>query len=314
MKVLVTGGAGFIGSHIVRALIYRGDTVRVLDNFSTGKRENLGGLDVEILEGDILDVSAVQQAIRGMTHVVHLAAFVSVPGSIADPLTCNSINVTGTLNILHTAADQGVRRIVFASSSAVYGDRNQGPQHEDLPLYPLSPYGLAKLAAEKFCCSFHTLYGTETVILRYFNVFGPRQNPQSDYAAVIPRFISAVLYDRQPVIYGDGEQTRDFVYVANIVKSNLLALETPAIAGQIFNIASGEPVSINQLAQTLGEVSGRKVKPQHMAPRDGDIRHSSADTTRARTILGYAPSVSLSEGLALTLRWYQETTDARFKI
>jgi UDP-glucose 4-epimerase len=311
MRVLVTGGAGFIGSHIVHALIERGDTVRVLDNFSSGKRQHLAGLDIELVEGDILDASAVRAAALGMTHVIHLAAFVSVPGSVEDPLACDAVNVTGTLNVLLAARELGIQRVVFASSTAVYGDAFDRPKHEDLPLYPLSPYGVAKLAAEKYCQAFHGVYGLETVALRFFNVFGPRQDPKSAYAAAIPRFIRALLENRRPVIYGDGEQTRDFVYVTDVAQANLLALQAPGAAGQAFNIASGESVSINHVVRALGEAAGTPLEPEHIAARAGEIRRSEADITKARAVLGFTPAVNLCDGLALTLRWHRELSDAR---
>lgn len=310
MKVLVSGGAGFIGSHIVRALLERGDTVRVLDNFSSGRRSHLADLDVDVVEGDILDPEAVCRATEGMTHVIHLAAFVSVHGSVADPVTCDTINVTGTLNMLLAARYLGVKRFVFASSTAVYGNGLDERKREDMPLNPLSPYGLSKLSAEKYCGLFNILYGLETVALRFFNVFGPRQDPHSQYAAAIPSFISALIDCRGPIIYGDGEQTRDFIYVANVVQGNLLALEAPGAAGHAFNIGSGEAVSINQLVHDLSEIAQSDLLPEHAPPRQGDIRHSTADISKARQVLGYNPDVSLREGLCSTLAWYQEQRDA----
>ena len=310
MKILVTGGAGFIGSHLTRALVERGDTVRVLDNFSTGRRANLEGVEAEIVVGDIREAEGVRRAAAGMTHLIHLAALVSVPHSVADPLTTHAINVTGTLNVLLAARDLGLQRVLFASSSAVYGEAFSGAKHEGLPLYPLSPYGVTKLAAEKYCLAFHTVYGLETVALRYFNVFGPRQDPRSEYAAVIPKFMAAVLAGRQPIIYGDGEQTRDFTYVADVVQGNLLALEAPAAAGQALNVATGSPVSLNQLVAILAEVSGRKIQPEYAPPRIGDILHSTAEIAQARQGLGYAPAVEFRSGLTLTWQWCQAHPEA----
>jgi UDP-glucose 4-epimerase len=310
MKILLTGGAGFIGSHIARALVERGDTVRVFDNFSSGKHANLTGVAAETIEGDICDAQAVRRAASGMTHIIHLAAMASVPRSVADPLGSNAVNVTGTLNVLCAARDLGLQRVVFASSSSIYGEAFAGPKHEDLPLYPLSPYGVAKLAAEKYCAAFHTVYGLETVALRYFNVFGPRQDPNSEYAAVIPKFITALLAGRRPVIYGDGEQTRDFTYVANVVRGNLLALEAKGAAGRAFNVATGGAVSLNQLARSLADLVEQAVLPEYAAPRPGDIRHSSADITRAGEVLGFEPIVDFREGLRLTLDWYRNQLNA----
>ncbi len=310
MKVLVSGGAGFIGSNIVRALLERGDTVRVLDNFSTGKRANLDGLDPEVIEGDIRNLETVSAATRGMTHVIHLAAFVSVPGSIEDPIACNDVNIAGTLNMLLAARKSGIKRFVFASTTAVYGSGNDSQLREDSPLNPLSPYGISKLAAEKYCNLFDMTHGLETVALRYFNVFGPHQNPDSEYAAVIPRFITALLNHQQPIIYGDGNQTRDFVYVGNVVQSNILALETPDAAGYAFNIGSGEAVSINRLLYVLSDIMEADVPPKYAPPRPGDIRHSTADISKAGVTLGYNVDINLYEGLSSTLRWYQGQQEA----
>jgi nucleoside-diphosphate-sugar epimerase len=309
MKILVTGGAGFIGSHLVRALLERGDAVRVLDNFFSGRRSNLAGLEVELIEGDITNAEVVKRALLGITHVLHLAAVPSVPRSIADPLTSDAVNVVGTLNVLVAARDLGIQRVVFASSSAVYGEAFAGAKREDLPLYPLSPYGVSKLAAEKYGAAFHTVYGLETVALRYFNVFGPRQDPRSEYAAVIPKFIQAVLDGRRPTIYGDGEQTRDFTYVANVVQANLLALEAPSVAGQAFNIAAGNEISLNRFVRTLIEISGHDFQPEYTAPRKGDILHSVADISQARASLEYGPFIDFSEGLTRTFHWYREHRD-----
>jgi nucleoside-diphosphate-sugar epimerase len=310
MNVLVTGGAGFIGSHIVDALLEQGNSVRVLDNFSTGHRSNLDRLDIQIVEGDIGDAQTVRRALDGMTHVVHQAAFVSVPGSIIDPLACNDVNVTGTLNVLAASRDAGIERVVFASSTAVYGEAS-GRLHELSPLGPLSPYGVSKLAAEKYCAAFTASYGLETVALRYFNVFGPRQSPDSDYAAVIPQFISRLIAGEPLIIYGDGEQTRDFVYVANVAQANLLALKAPRAAGRVFNIGSGLSISVNQLVAALRPLAGVDIHAEHAEPRAGDIRHSRADIGLAMAGLRYLPSIDLEAGLTNTLNWHREHIHAR---
>lgn len=306
MKVLVTGGAGFIGSHLVRALVARGDTVRVLDNLSSGKRSNLDGVAAEFMEGDVVHADAVRQALTGMTHVIHLAALVSVPRSVAEPVFSNAVNVIGTLNVLVAARDLGLQRVVCASSSAVYGDAFEGDKHEELALYPISPYGADKLAGEKYLSVFYAMYGLETVALRYFNVFGPRQDPRSEYAAVIPKFITALLNRCRPTIFGDGRQTRDFTYVDNVVHGNLLALEAPQAAGQAINVATGVAVDLNFLAATLADITGHpELEAMHGEPRQGDIRHSSANIARARQVLQFEPVVDLREGLIRTVRWYQ---------
>lgn len=306
-RYLVTGGAGFIGSNITAELVRRGATVRVADDFSTGKRANLNGLDdrIELLIGDLADLDFARRAVEGATYVIHQAAIPSVPRSVADPLMNNRANVQATLNVLIAARDAGVRRLVYASSSSVYGEAVNGAKREAMHLWPLSPYGVSKLAAEQYCMAFHTVYGFEAVALRYFNVFGPRQDPASEYAAVIPRFITALLSGRPPTIYGDGEQTRDFTYVGNIVAANLRALEAPGVAGQVFNIAMGQATSLNQLADILGELTRVSLPPIYAEPRPGDIRHSVADVSRAREVLGFTPQVSLVDGLALAVEWYR---------
>jgi len=310
MHVLVTGGAGFIGSHTTRALLERSAAVRILDDFSSGRPENLSGLPVEIITGSIVDANTVQRATQGVTHVIHLAAEVSVPRSIADPLRMHAVNVTGTLNVLLAAAQAGARRVVLASSCAVYGDAPAGAQHEALRPQPLSPYGVSKLAAELYGAAWYTVHALETVALRYFNVFGPRQDPRSEYAAVIPKFITAVLNGRRPVIYGDGEQTRDFTYVENVVRGNLLALEAPGAAGQVFNIATGGEISLNHLARALGDIMGQPIEPEYAPVRKGDIRHSTADISRAGELMGYEPVVDFREGLRRTLEWYTHHPEA----
>jgi UDP-glucose 4-epimerase len=303
VKVLVTGGAGFIGSHLASSLVEQGFSVRILDNFATGRRSNLHALsdDVEAIEGDIQSYERVTRAVTGCEVVLHQAALPSVPRSIQDPLTSNATNVIGTLNVLLAARDHGIRRVVLASSSSVYGASPSLPKREDDPAQPISPYATAKLAAENYARSFHAVYGLETVALRYFNVFGPRQDPESQYAAVVPRFIAALLSGEQPVIFGDGEQSRDFTPVANVVQANILAMDAPNVAGRVYNIACGARVSVKQLADQIGSLLGCEVRPVYVAPRAGEVLHSLADLTRAREELGYEPAVGLEEGLKHTI-------------
>ena len=307
-KYLVTGGAGFIGSHIAETLAGRGDAVRVLDNLSTGKRENLAGfLDrIEFIEGDIRDFATCRRAVEGMDHVLHQAALASVPGSVADPLLNNAINVTGTLNLLLAARDAGVRSFVLASSSAVYGDDPAPAKREGSEGKPLSPYGLSKLVAEKYSEVFHTLFGMKAVALRYFNVFGPRQDPRSQYAAVIPLFITKVLKGERPVVYGDGEQSRDFIYVRNVVQANILAAGSPGAGGECLNVAGGVALTVNGLLAAVNQALGTKIAPVHAEPRAGDIRHSVADIGKARRVLGFEPAVSFPDGLKETVEWYKK--------
>lgn len=303
MKVLVTGGAGFIGSNLVRALLARGDEVRVLDNFSTGSRRNLEGLerDVEIVEGELRSYERVHNAVRGTEIVFHLGALGSVPRSVQDPLTSSAVNVEGTLNVQLAARDEGVRRVVFASSSSIYGNQPELPLRETMAPDPVSPYGVAKLAAERYCVSFSRVYHSfETVVLRYFNVFGPRQDPRSQYAAVVPRFITAIAAGEPVTIFDDGEQSRDFTYVDNVVAANLLAADAPGASGRIFNVSAGSPTSVNELADTIGRLLGRPVEKTYLPPRPGDLRDSWADVSEARRLLGYEPRVGLEEGLRST--------------
>jgi UDP-N-acetylglucosamine/UDP-N-acetyl-alpha-D-glucosaminouronate 4-epimerase len=301
-RALVTGGAGFIGSNLVRGLLERGDDVRVLDNFSTGNRVNLAGLDVEIVEGELRSYERVHNAVRGREVVYHLGALGSVPRSVQDPLTSSAVNVEGTLNVLLAARDEGVRRVVFASSSSVYGAQTSLPVDESLPTDPISPYGVAKLAAERYCVSFSRVYESfETVVLRYFNVFGPRQSPFSQYAAMVPLFITAIAAGEQVTIFGDGEQSRDFTYVANVVDATVRAADARGANGRIFNVAAGSPASVNDVAAAIGRIVGRPVEQTYAPPRPGDIRNSWADVSAARDILGYTPSVGLEEGLQRTI-------------
>ena len=301
-RALVTGGAGFIGSNLVRGLLERGDDVRVLDNFSTGNRANLAGLDVEIVEGELRSYERVHNAVRGREVVYHLGALGSVPRSVQDPLTSSAVNVEGTLNVLLAARDEGVRRVVFASSSSVYGAQTKLPVDESLPTDPISPYGVAKLAAERYCVSFSRVYESfETVVLRYFIVFGPRQSPFSQYAAMVPLFITAIAAGEQVTIFGDGEQSRDFTYVANVVDATMRAADAQGANGRIFNVAAGSPASVNDVAAAIGRIVGKPVEQTYAPPRPGDIRNSWADVSAAREVLGYAPSVPLEDGLRRTI-------------
>jgi UDP-glucose 4-epimerase len=301
-RVLVTGGGGFIGSNLVRALVQRGDDVRVLDNFSTGNRANLEGLDVDVVEGELRSYERVHNAVRGTEIVFHLGALGSVPRSVQDPLTSSAVNVEGTLNVLLAARDEGVRRVVFSSSSSVYGPRRELPVGEDLPPDPISPYGVAKLAAERYCVSFSRVYESfESVVVRYFNVFGPRQSPFSQYAAVIPLFVTAIDAGEPITIYGDGEQRRDFTYVANVVDGTIKAAEAAGASGRIFNVAASAPVTVNAVAAAIGEVLGKDVAKTYEPPRVGDIRDSWADVSAAREVLGWEPTVGLEEGLRRTV-------------
>ena len=311
---LVTGGAGFIGSHIVDELVCRGNHVRVLDNLSTGKRENLVAATrrqpsgVEIIEGDVRDPDTVRRATSGVDYVLHQAALASVPRSVADPLTTNEVNVTGTLNVLVAAREAKVKRVVFASSSSVYGDSPTLPKHEQMPTDPLSPYAVSKLAGENYCRAFHRVYGLPTVALRYFNVFGPRQDPTSQYSAVIPKFVTALLRGESPIIYGDGTQSRDFTYVANVVQANLLACEKDAAIGQAINVACGQRYTLldlhRELAKMMPGLSGQRIQPGFAPARAGDVKHSMAAIERAMELLGYRPSVDWRTGLQQTVEWY----------
>jgi len=286
----------------VRALLERGDEVRVLDNFSTGNRANLDGLDVEIVEGELRSYERVHNAVRKADVVYHLGALGSVPRSVQDPLTSSAVNVEGTLNVLLAARDEGVRRVVFSSSTSVYGSSRTLPTAEDEPCDPISPYGVAKLAAERYCISFSRVYESfETVVLRYFNVFGPRQSPFSQYAAAVPLFIRAIAVGEPVTVNGDGEQSRDFTYVDNVVDATLRAGDTPGVSGEIFNVAAGAPATVNAVAETIGAIIGKPVDKVHLPTRPGDIRDSWADLSKAQRLLGYTPSVTLDEGLRRTI-------------
>ena len=302
MKALVTGGGGFIGSNLVRALLARGDDVRVLDNFATGSRANLAGLEheVQLVEGDLRSYERVHAAIRGAEVVFHQGALPSVPRSVQDPLTTTAVNVEGTLNVLLAARDEGVRRIVNASSSSVYGNTGSLPRVETQAPDPISPYAVAKLAAERFCTSFTRVYGMEIVSLRYFNVFGPRQDPTSQYAAVVPRFIRAVADGEAVTIYGDGEQSRDFTFVDNVVNANLLAADAAGVSGEIFNVATGGSITVNALADAVGALLDRPVEKAYEPAREADVRASWADVAQATRLLGFTPRVDFSDGLRRT--------------
>jgi UDP-glucose 4-epimerase len=301
-KVLVTGGAGFIGSNLVRALVERGDRVRVLDNFSTGRRGNLDGLehDVEVVEGELRSYERVHNAVRGVDAVFHQGALPSVPRSVQDPLTTSAVTIEGTLNVLLAARDEGVSKVVFASSSSVYGNGGALPRAETQTPDPISPYAVAKLAAERYCVSFHRVYGLETVALRYFNVFGPQQDPKSEYAAVVPRFIAAVDDGRPVTIYGDGSQSRDFTFVENVIEANILAAEREGIGGAVLNIATGRQASVNELAEAIGAALGKPVEREYLPVRVADVKDSWADIDAARRVLGYEASVGLADGLKRT--------------
>ena len=311
-RFLVTGGAGFIGSHIVEALVERGNRVRILDNFSTGKEENLGNITqqhnnpIEIIKGDLRSEDVVKEAIEGIDYVFHLAALPSVSRSVEDPVGCSEINIIGTLNVLNASKNSNVKRVVYSSSSSAYGDSPELPKKETMEANPLSPYAVSKLAGETYCRVFTNIYGLETVSLRYFNVFGPRQDPDSEYAAVIPKFIKMMIKHSQPTIFGDGEQTRDFTYVRNVVDANLRAMETKGVEGGVFNIACGEKITINQLVNELGMILDNHIKPLYFEARKGDIKDSLADVSKAKEVLGYDPKIRLKEGLESTIRYFSK--------
>jgi len=310
-KILVTGGAGFIGCNIVRRLLKEGHDVRVLDNFSTGQRENLEGVDVELIEGDLTSYHMVQRAIKGVDYVLHQGALPSVPRSVKDPIATTNVNVMGTLNVLTAAFEEGVKRVVYASSSSVYGDTPELPKRETMFPQPRSPYAASKLAGEYLCRVFFETYSLEVVILRYFNVFGPFQNPHSQYAAVIPKFITAALKGEPVTIFGDGHQSRDFTFVENVVTANLAALEAPKSAlGKPINIACGQSYTLLELVAMLEELLDAKISIVSKERRPGDVRHSLADISLARELLGYQPAVDFREGLERTIAWYKQRLEA----
>jgi UDP-glucose 4-epimerase len=321
---LVTGGAGFIGSHLVEELLRRQQRVRIVDNFSTGYRANIDaavqqahrvGTDAEagqpeLIDGDLANHRVAQDAVRGMDYVLHQAAIPSVPRSVKDPVTSHRANVDATLNLLVAARDGGIKRLVYAGSSSAYGDTDELPKREQLPPNPLSPYALQKLVGEQYLRLFTRLYGLETVTIRYFNVFGPRQDPGSTYSGVISRFLLALTEGEQPVIYGDGEQTRDFTYVGNVVDAVLRAVEAPNASGEVINVATGTRISLNDLLRSLQRLTGNSAAARYEAARQGDVRDSQADISKAERLLGYRPTVHLDEGLARTLAWFQSKVPA----
>lgn len=305
-QYLVTGGAGFIGSNVIRKLLELGHQVKVLDNFLTGKRENLTEVkyDIDLREGDLRDFDTVRTAVKACDYVLHFGALPSVPRSVENPLRSHDININGTLHILEAARHEGVKRVVFSSSSSVYGDTPTLPKQEDMPLHPLSPYATNKATGEMYCGVYHRIFKLETVCLRYFNVFGPRQDPTSQYSAVIPKFIAAFQSGDQPTIHGDGEQSRDFTYVDNVVFANIAASTARHAEGSVINVACGSRITINQLAQKIGTLLGKEVKPYYEPPRAGDVKHSLADITKARELLGYSDMVDIDAGLDRTIEWF----------
>jgi nucleoside-diphosphate-sugar epimerase len=303
---LVTGGAGFIGSHLSEELVRRGERVRVVDNLITGKRQNLAHLPaVELVEGDLADLEMARRVVQGVDYVLHQAAIPSVPRSVQDPITSNRANIDASLNVLVAARDAGVKRVVYAGSSSAYGNTPTLPKVETMPTAPLSPYALQKLVAEQYCQMFTQLYGLETVTIRYFNVFGPRQDPSSPYSGVISLFISALCEGRRPKIFGDGEHTRDFTYVANVVDGVLRACTAAGASGEVINVATGGRISLNRLFETVRGLVGADIDPIYEPPRAGDVRDSQADISKAQRLLGYTPSVSFAEGLDRTVAWYR---------
>ncbi|HQU74020.1 MAG TPA: SDR family oxidoreductase [Calditrichia bacterium] len=308
MKYLITGGAGFIGSNLTAELLNRGHQVRILDNFSTGSRDNLKEFEgrIEVLEGDLRNYHNVCAAVDGMDFVLHQGALPSVPRSIGDPISSNEANVSGTLNLLNAAKEAKIKRLVFASSSSIYGDSPTLPKQEDMPMNPLSPYAVSKMAGERYCQVFAQIYGLHTVALRYFNIFGPRQNPNSQYSAVIPKFIMAILQDRSPMIYGDGEQSRDFTYVANAVEANIRATEVDCPPGIVMNCAVHDRTDLNTLVEKINGILGKNVAPAYAEARAGDIKHSFADIERLKMNLKFEPPVGFDEGLRRTVAWYQK--------
>ena len=311
MRYVVTGGAGFIGSNTVEELVRRGHSVVVLDDLSGGKEENLADCrnKITLIKGSITDIEAVRKAMHEAEYVLHLAARTSVPRSVKDPIETNRVNIDGTLNVLVAARDAKVKRIVFAASSSAYGETPTLPKVETMEPEPISPYGVTKYVGELYAQNFGRCYGLENVSLRYFNIFGPRQDPSSPYSGVLAKFCTAFLEDAPPVIFGDGEQTRDFTYVDNAVQANLLACEAPNVSGKVFNIGVGGRFSLNQTVELLNKISGKQLDAKYEPPRDGDIRDSQADIKRAREFLGYDPQVSFEEGLRRTFEWYQMTRD-----
>ncbi len=309
-KYLVTGGAGFIGSNITKKLLETGGFVRIVDNFSTGRKENIkefiNNPNFELIEGDLIDFAIARKAVKGMDFVSHQAAVSSVVCSIEDPLKSNNSNITATLNLLISAKDEGVKKFVYASSSSIYGDNPELPEKENFLIEPISPYALTKYAGERYSQLFWQIYKFPTICLRYFNVFGPKQNPFSQYSAVIPKFITAFLKNEKPIIYGTGEQSRDFIYVDNVIEANLLATDLKNGNGEIFNIAGGKETNLNQLINLLQKITGKNIRPEYQKERQGDVLRSLADISKAQNVLGYNPKVSFEDGLIKTLNWYEQ--------
>jgi len=306
-KYLVTGGAGFIGSNITKELLAKGNFVRVVDNLSTGRKENieefLANPDFEFIEGDLTNLEVAQNVVKGVDFVLHQAAVPSVPRSIEDPLRSHNSNSTATLNMLIASRNEKIKKFVYASSSSIYGDNPQLPKKEDFPVMPISPYALTKYAGERYAQIFYKIYGLNTICLRYFNVFGPKQNPNSQYAAVIPKFIIDILGKQRPVIYGNGQQSRDFTFVENVVQANILAAESDRGNGEVFNVACNQETSLNQLVALLEEIIGNKVGAEYKEARQGDVPHSRADISKAQEVLGYTPKVGIKEGLEKTVEY-----------
>jgi len=304
---LVTGGAGFIGSHITSALLNKGEKVRIIDDFSTGKRENISSFlsEIEIFEGSLLDYDFLLRATRGVNVIYHQGAIPSVPRSIMDPVLSNHVNIGGTVNLLQAAVKNSVSRFVYAASSSAYGNTEQLPKRETMDANPLSPYAISKYTGELYCKIFYDIYGLETISLRYFNVFGPRQNPYSEYSAVIPKFISLMLNNNRPIIYGDGSQSRDFTYIDNVVLANLLAATSPNLNGEVINIGTGNMIALNQLVCKINTILDKKIEPIYSKERIGDVKESLADIEKATKLIGYKPIVSFNEGLERTIRWFQ---------
>ena len=305
-KFLITGGAGFIGSNIADKLVESGEKVRIIDNFESGKKEYLESVinDIELIEGDIRDADAMKKATAGMDYVLHLAALRSVPRSVEKPLPTNDVNVAGTLNVLLASRDAGVKRVVYASSSSAYGDSPELPKVETQLPVPVSPYAVSKLAGELYCAVFTRLYGLETVALRYFNVFGPRQDPESEYATVVPKFVLSFIEDGTPEVHGDGTQSRDFTYVSNVVDANIAAATAPGAGGKMFNVACGERYSILQILETLEKIFGKKIEPRFTPYRSGDVKHTLADVSAAEKVMGYKAAVGFEEGMRRTVDWF----------
>jgi UDP-glucose 4-epimerase len=306
MKYLITGGAGFIGSNIAARLVEQGEPVRILDDFSTGKRENIAPLldRLELIEGNMVDPAVCIRACQGVDVVLHHAARPSVPSSVVDPVTSHHSNINGTFNMLIAARDTGVKRFIYAASSSAYGESEVLPKVETMPTQPLSPYAVQKLTGEHYCSVFAKCYGLQTISFRYFNVFGPQQDPTSQYAAAIPAFVSAILKNEPPIVYGDGEQTRDFTYVENVIQANLLGAKAPETNGQVINVACGEHISVNEIIREINVLLNKNVEPQYVEPRKGDIKHSWADISQSAEVIGFKPVVPFAQGLRLAIDWY----------